>query len=370
MPKRKNNKPKSLYIHIPFCSHICEYCDFTKLIYNEKFAKAYVDVLLKEISSYKLRKLDTIYIGGGTPTSLDDADFERILAFVSPMLESDAEFSVEANVENLTKEKLLLMRKYGVNRLSIGIESTNDEILKSINRHHSWMDAKDVVNLAKEVGFDNINVDLIYGLPGESKSLLIKDLNNILSLDVNHISIYSLIVSKGTMFYNRKIKELDEDTSREYYDLILKTLREHGYQRYEISNFAKNKAYSRHNLVYWHNKPYVGVGLGASGFVNYQRYTNTKNLTEYLKGHFYGYKEDIDEKIELIEYLLTNVRLEEGFLLSDFKSRFGVDFTSRFKTLNEQLIKSGHLHIKKRAHLTDDGLMILDHILLKYFKYI
>lgn len=370
MPKSKNNKVKSLYIHIPFCSHICAYCDFTKLIYNEEFAKKYVDVLLNEISSYNLGNLETIYIGGGTPTSLDDFDFERILRHISPLLTSGGEFSIEANVENLTKKKLSLMKKYGVNRLSIGIESTNDETLKSINRHHTFDEAKKVVGLAKEMGFDNINVDLIYGLPGQTKGMLKEDLTNILSLDTDHISIYSLIVSPGTMFYNKKVTELDEELSRDYYDLILTTLREHGYERYEISNFARNGRYSRHNLVYWHNKQYVGVGLGASGYVDNYRYTNTRSLTEYLKGNYIDEKDFIDDKKLLEEYLLTNLRLEKGFALEDYKETFKEDFIVRFIDVVEPLIKDGLLIIDENVHLSDEGLIILDHVLLKFLKQI
>ena len=187
MPKNKNNKVKSLYIHIPFCSHICAYCDFTKLIYNEEFAKKYVDVLLTEISSYNLGKMETIYVGGGTPTSLNDFDFERILRHISPLLEKDGEFTIEANVENLTVDKLSLMKQYGVNRLSIGVESTNDKILKSINRHHSFKEAKEAVELAKKMGFDNINVDLIYGLPGQTLDMLKTDLENIIQKHIHRL---------------------------------------------------------------------------------------------------------------------------------------------------------------------------------------
>ena len=373
MPQRKNNKVKSLYIHIPFCAHICAYCDFTKLIYNEKFAKEYVDVLLTELDSLNLKNLETIYIGGGTPTSLSDEDFEKVLKKSTGLLSENYEFTVEANVENLTESKLLLMKKYGVNRLSLGVESTYDKILEEIGRHHTFKDVRYAIYLARKHGFDNINVDLIYGLPNQTKELLKKDLEYLLKLETEHISIYSLIVSPGSMFYNKHVSELDEDTSREYYDLILKTMREHGYERYEISNFAKDGHYSRHNLAYWKDKGYCAVGLGASGYVNGIRYKNTLNLTEYLRGNYrYGQEEEtIDENRHLEEYLLTNFRLEKGFLLEDFKNTFGFDFKSRFKKVVGPLVQNGLLIInEKSVRLSDDGLMILDNILLNFFKII
>ena len=233
---------KSLYIHIPFCAHICKYCDFTKLFYNETFAKKYVKALLSEIDSYNINKVKTIYIGGGTPTSLSDEDFEMLLKHVSPLLIEGGEFDVEANVENLSKEKLALMAKYGVTRLSIGVQSTQNKRLKEIGRSHTYEDAVRVVNDAKKYGFKSINVDLIYGFEGETEQDLLNDLHNILALDIDHISIYSLIVSKGTVFYNQHYKEQSQEDSRRFYDVILSTLRKANYERYEISNFARNNA--------------------------------------------------------------------------------------------------------------------------------
>ena len=364
------NKVKSLYIHIPFCAHICKYCDFTKLIYNEDFARKYVDVLLYELDSYKVGEFDTIYVGGGTPTSLGDESFKRILNELKKHLSKDYEFTVEANVENLSKEKLRIMKDAGVNRLSIGIESTNDKMLKSINRHHTFIDALKVIKEAKEVGFDNINVDLIYGLPNESIDDLKKDLKNIISLDVPHISIYSLIVEKGSIFYNEGVREQDEDSSREHYDLILKTLRENGFERYEISNFAKDKKYSRHNLTYWRDEEYYGIGLGASGYLNGKRYKNTSSLKKYLNKEFIDEIEEYDPKRELEDYLLTNLRLEQGFKKIDFEKRFNVSFEIKFKDVLDDLILKGFIKLSKDSiMLSDDGLMILDSILVKLYEH-
>ena len=362
----KNSELKSLYIHIPFCAHICKYCDFTKLFYNENFAHKYIDALLAEIDSYKINKVKTIYIGGGTPTSLSDEDFEKLLKHVSPLLVEGGEFNVEANVENLSREKLDLMDTYGVTRLSIGVQSTSNKRLKEIGRSHTYEDAFKVVNEAKKHNFKSINVDLIYGFEGESEQDLLDDLHNIIALDIDHISIYSLIVSKGTVFYNEHYKEQNQEDSRHFYDVILKTLREAGYERYEISNFARNKMYSQHNLTYWKDQEYYGVGLGASGYLNGIRYENTKNLDRYLVGNKIESQEEITLEKDIEYFLITNLRLEQGFKLIDFKDRLGIDFLEHFKGKYEKFVISGHIIIdQERVRLSDEGLMIMDYILLQ-----
>ena len=360
------NNPKSLYIHIPFCEHICKYCDFTKLFYFSKFEKPYLEALKKEISSKVKNTFFTLYFGGGTPTSLSDEGFEDILSFASKYLEGDYEFTVEANVENLTESKLDIMKRCGVNRLSIGVQSTCNKLLKEIGRHHTFEDAQKIIKLAKSKGFFNINIDLIYGFQNESLNDLKKDLEEFIKLDIDHISIYSLIVEKGSMFYAQKYPTQEENESRKHYEFIVNFLREHGYDRYEISNFARNRKYSRHNLTYWHNEEYYGCGLGASGYENGVRYENTKSLPEYMKGNFISSTERITEK-ELEEYyLITNLRLEKGFSKADYQEKFGVSFEEKYKDkiknfeLNKYFDFSG-----ETVRLNDEGLLLMDFVLLK-----
>ena len=214
-------KINSLYIHIPFCESICDYCDFTKLQYFHNFAINYIKVLKQEIASKNINyKLKTIFIGGGTPTSLEDDLFEDLLSYLSTFVDNQTEFSIEANPESLTISKLKLMKKYGVNRISIGVESTDDKILKSINRKHSFSDVKSAIKNARELGFDNINLDLILGLPNVTFNLLNKDIENILSLNPDHISCYGLTVHEHTVFYLNGIKPPKDDTLRKMYDLV------------------------------------------------------------------------------------------------------------------------------------------------------
>ena len=362
------NNPKSLYIHIPFCDHICSYCDFTKLFYNSKYEKPYLDSLEKEITSKVTNKVSTLYFGGGTPTSLSDQGLERILSFASKYLEPGYEFTVEANVENLTEAKLDIMKRCGVNRLSIGVQSTCNTLLKEIGRHHSFEDAQKIIFLAKSKGFSNINIDLIYGFKNESINDLKKDLEEFIKLDIDHISIYSLIVEPGSILYNKGYKEQNEDDSRKYYDFIVNYLREHGYERYEISNFARNKKYSRHNLTYWHNEEYFGCGLGASGYVNGVRYENVKSLTEYLNFKFIGFEEKVTKKSLEQYFLITNLRLENGFLKKDYVNQFDVEFEEKYKNKinNFDLLKYFNFE-NDRVRLTDEGLVLMDFILYKLF---
>ena len=360
------NNPKALYIHIPFCEHICKYCDFTKLFYFSKYEKPYLEALKKEITSKVKNRIFTLYFGGGTPTALSDEGFENILSFASKYLDSDYEFTVEANVENLTENKLDIMKRCGVNRLSIGVQSTCNKLLEEIGRYHTFEDAQKIIKLAKSKGFSNLNIDLIYGFKNESLNDLKKDLEEFIKLDIDHISIYSLIVEKGSMFYNQGYKTQNEEDSRKYYEFIVDFLRKHGYERYEISNFARNKKYSRHNLTYWHNEEYFGCGLGASGYENGVRYENTKSFSEYLKGNYISSSEKVDSKLLEEYYLITNLRLEQGFEKGEYKRLFGIEFEEKYKNKIYNFELSKYFNFTNdRVCLNDEGLLMMDFILLK-----
>lgn len=365
MPTKISPKANSLYIHIPFCHHLCHYCDFPKLLYDEKMAFSYLDQLCKELDSYHIDKVATIYVGGGTPSALPDALFDKLLHKLAPLLKKDGEFSVELNAESTTQEKLLIMKHRGVNRLSIGVQSTDDQILASLNRKHSFEDVKKIVKLARAVGFNNINLDLIYGVPSQSENILKLDLKRLLALHPEHLSIYSLTVHPGTIFFLKGIAEQDEDLSRDHYDIILRELRKKGYNRYEVSNFARPGFFSQHNQTYWHNEEYYGVGLGASGFVGGVRYDNTRNLSKYLAGVY----RQSEEHLTLVDneryFWMLNLRLESGFAIKDYIKRYGEEMLNARLYLLQDAIKNG-LMIKseEQIRLSDDGLMILDRILL------
>ena len=362
-------KPASLYIHIPFCEHICDYCDFTKLQYFRNFAVSYLKALKKELDSYDIGALKTIYVGGGTPTALEDDLFEQLLEMIKPYTNGVIEYTFEANPESLSEAKIKLLTKYGVNRLSLGVQSTNDEILKYINRSHTFEEVQKCVALLKENGLNNINVDLILGLPHINDKYLKEDLINVLSLGVKHISCYALTIHPHTVLYRKGFKELDGDQMRHYYDIVQKILSGDEFFHYEVSNWAKEGKESLHNLTYWRNEQYYGCGLGASGYIDEVRYKNTTNLTKYLKGDYVEEKETVAKDDKFTYEIMLSLRTNEGLDLRKIVREYGVNL---LKTKEKEIIdmtKRG-LVFCKNEHLiaTYEGMMILDTIILELLK--
>ena len=348
---------KSLYIHIPFCHKICDYCDFTKLQYFRNFAIDYLKALKDELDSYHIKRLKTIYVGGGTPTSLEDDLFEELLKIIDTYADGVKEYTFEANPESLSLNKIKMLKSHGVNRISIGVQTTHDEILKLVNRDHSFKQVQKAIKNLKDYGIDNINVDLILGLPHSSKTILQEDLKNVLSLDIKHISCYGLTVNPHTALYNKGFKEPVGDFLRELYDIVEETLTNNGFVHYEVSNWCKPSYQSEHNMTYWRNEQYYGCGLGAYGYIGETRYKNTVNLYQYLKRAFVFEKEHVSDKDKLTYQIMLNLRTIEGL---DF------NFVKNKEKEIKELISSGLLKLENN-HLiaTYDGMMVLDQIILK-----
>ena len=351
------NNIHSLYIHIPFCNKICDYCDFTKLQYFRNFAVSYLKALKDELTSYHIKNLKTIYVGGGTPTALEDDLFLELLQMIDPYKDGVQEYTFEANPESLSLNKIKMIKEHGVNRISLGVQTTNDKILEAVNRDHTFEQAKDAVKSLKENDIDNINVDLILGLPHSSKKILKEDLRNILSLDIKHISCYGLTVNPHTALFNKGFKEPDSDVLRDFYDEVEQTLKENGFIHYEVSNWAKPGYMSEHNLTYWRNEQYYGVGLGASGYLGETRYKNTVNLSQYLKRAFINEKEKVLDKDKLTYQIMLNLRTIEGL---------DIEFVKDKQDEINKLSSSGLIKINSdRIIPTYDGMMVLDQIILK-----
>ena len=363
--KKTTKDIKSLYVHIPFCESICDYCDFPKLQYFRNVAVEYLKTLKKEFEFRQIENLKTIYIGGGTPTALEDDLFEELLKMVLPYTKGVEEYTVECNPESLSLNKIKLMKKYGINRVSIGVESTDDKILKSINRHHTFSDVKKAVELLRGNGIDNINLDLILGLPNVTEKMIEKDIRNIVSLNPEHISCYSLTVHPHTVFFLNEIKEPDSDFSYENYKMVNQILNEAGYDHYEVSNWAKSGYESKHNMTYWRNEHYYGLGYAASGYIGEIRYQNNTNFQEYLKGNFAGSEETLTKHDEEVYQIMLNLRLASGLNLKEFRDKFNKDL---FKEKEEKIVScitSKHLYLEgDYLKPTFDGMMILDQILL------
>lgn len=351
----------SVYIHIPFCKNICSYCDFCKFYYNEKWADNYLSALEKEIkSNYKGEVVDTIYIGGGTPTCLNINQLERLLKLTNLFNKNKIEFTVETNID-LSLEKIKLLNKYGVNRISIGVQTVNPKYLKFLNRNHTKKTVVNLINLLKKFDF-NINIDLIYAIPGETLEELNEDLDFILSLDVNHISTYSLIIEPHTKLYIDNVSNIDEDLDYEMYKLINKKLE--NYHHYEISNFSKKNYDSKHNLVYWNNLNYYGFGLGASGYIDNIRYDNTRSYNNYINGKYTLEKHELDLNEVISNEFILGLRKIDGIDVNNFYNKYNIDITSI--DVVKQLLKEKQLILTDKLKINPKYIYISNTILVNF----
>jgi len=323
-----DKKEIGLYIHIPFCAHKCDYCDFISFANCEDKIEEYITKLKAEILEEKLEqyKIKTIYIGGGTPSFINSKYIIEILSLIDKTYAE--EITIEINPGTITKEKLEDYKVLGINRLSIGLQSTDNNILKQINRIHTFEEFKEAYYLAKQVGFENINIDLMIGIPNQELKDIDNSLEIITKLNPKHISVYSLIIEEGTTLENKISKGLlqlpEEKTEREMYWKVKNTLGEAGYKHYEISNFAKQGFESRHNLNCWEQKEYIGLGLAAHSYINKVRYSNTENLNYYLNEIKENriIHENQNQEAKQKEYMLLGLRKIEGVNIQEFKNKF------------------------------------------------
>ncbi|MGL4761291.1 MAG: radical SAM family heme chaperone HemW [Sarcina sp.] len=358
----------SLYIHIPFCDQKCHYCDFPSFAGKGDLKDRYIDALNKEINKNTNGYIiDTIFIGGGTPSSLSAIQLEKLLENVNKFeFAKDMEFTVECNPGSITKEKLDVMKKYGVNRLSMGLQAVQNTLLKDLGRIHSYEVFKENFKLARECGFDNINVDLMFGLPKQKVSEWKESLELICSLSPEHISAYSLIIEEGTRF-NRlyeedKLKLPNEEDERQMYHLAQKILLESDYNQYEISNYSKRNLECRHNIAYWKMNNWLGVGSAASSYMNGERFTNFSKIETYIEKMESGEsqreednKNTVNENIE--EFMFMGLRLLEGISEVEFETRFGQSVDSVYGDIMKKFITQDLLERKdKRIYLTKKGI--------------
>lgn len=348
--------PKTCYIHIPFCHHICSYCDFCKMYYNDQFVYDYLKALEKEIiTNYQNEHLKTIYIGGGTPSCLKTKDLKQLFKILSKLkLANNYEFTFECNISDITTSLLETLSKNRINRLSIGIQSFNPTILKNIGRQE--LPDINKITLAKKY-FSNINVDLIYGANNQTMIDLEEDITKFIALDVPHISLYSLILEDNTILKTQNYQEADDDLERSMYDLLRKKLKKANYLHYEISNFAKKGYFSKHNLTYWHNEEYYGFGLGAAGYINNYRYENTRSLTNYLKG-FYRHHEYLVSKQENMENeMILGLRTIKGVSKTKFYRKFKQEIPEIFNVTKLESNKK-YYYINKKDLFISNSILI------------
>lgn len=372
-----NKDTLELYIHIPFCIKKCDYCDFLSGPASRTGQEAYVYALLREIeeaASMEKRPVSTLFIGGGTPSVLPVDLMELLLGKLSEQFRflPEAECTIEANPGTLTEEKLVLYRKYGLNRISIGLQSPADQELKMLGRIHDYREFLESYKLARHVGFDNINVDLMFAIPGQSYEGWIKNLRTVAALAPEHISAYSLIIEEGTPFFSRQLALPDEDTEYKMYEDVAGILGEYGYHQYEISNYARSGFECRHNKGYWERRDYLGLGLGASSLIGKKRFTNTSNMEEYLNNsrNLTGIRKDmeiLEEKDEMEEFMFLGLRMTEGVSEADFQEYFHVSIEKIYGRVIEKYIRQGLLEKKKdRIFLTRRGIHVSNTVMADF----
>lgn len=368
----------ALYIHIPFCKQKCLYCDFPSYGGRDHLIEDYVDALCKEIKEkgkgYKIR---SIFIGGGTPSHLPEKHLEKLLKAIKTLdFHKNIEYTVECNPGSINKEKLTIMKENGVNRISMGLQSTDNSLLKGIGRIHSFEVFKENYNLAREVGFKNINTDLMFGLPNQSFEQWEKSLKDIVELKPEHISAYSLIIEEGTPFYNLYEKNLlklpTEDEEREMYEGTLEILKRGGYHQYEISNYAQDGKECYHNKIYWKCKNYIGVGVSSSSFINGERVKNIDSIEEYISRVNSGL-DVIEEKTtntiedSMEEFMFMGLRMIEGILEEEFLKRFNKEIDVVYGNVIEKNIKLGLLERKcGNIFLTKKGLEVSNIVMSEF----
>jgi oxygen-independent coproporphyrinogen-3 oxidase len=378
-------KKLGVYIHVPFCKQKCNYCDFYSVKWDDEWENKYTEAVIDEIKGYKemLRDkylVDTVFFGGGTPTIIKPSNLKIILDTISSIavIDKNAEISMEANPNTLTDENLKQYRESGINRLSIGIQSLNDEILKKIGRIHNSTEALEAIDRARKHGFKNINVDAMFNIPGQTTSDIEETLSKIMERGVKHISFYSLKLEKGTPMYSMEQKNLitmpDEDEERNMYYKGRIVMEQNNLFQYEISNFAVDGFQCRHNLKYWNQEEYIGIGPSAHSFMNSIRYSNPsdlklfcKNIEENNLGRII--QEEMNEEELMFEYIMLRLRLTEGLDSAEFKNKFNVDFNEKYKgqikylTENKLIEQCGNI-----VKLTQRGMDISNYVFEEFME--
>ena len=364
-------KEIGVYIHIPFCIKKCDYCDFISYCDKQNLVEEYIEKLKEEIN-IELNKMEykikTIYIGGGTPSSIDSKYIIEVLNVIKEKHNiEDIEVTIEVNPGTVTKEKLLDYKTVGINRLSIGLQETNNELLKQIGRIHTYEEFLETYNLARQLGFKNINVDLMIGLPNQSISNIKNSLNKIINLNLEHISVYSLILEEGTKLYkryeNNEIVLPDEELERNMYWYVKNTLENNGYIHYEISNFAKKEYESKHNISCWKQEEYIGFGINAHSYIDSIRYSNKESIEEYIENFnkIIHEKQNIEDMQK--EYMLLGLRKINGISVQEFKNKFGDNPIFLFRNELSKLVEEDLLEVDGDIiKLTNKGLDLANRV--------
>lgn len=369
-----------IYIHIPFCKSKCHYCDFKsytcKQDHDNNAIEAYVNALLSEITLYEdiitAHDITSIYIGGGTPSVIDARRIQAILK----ALPSAKEITLEVNPNTVDDKSICIYKESGVNRISIGLQTIHDKSLKAIGRSHTYCDFLKTYELFRKHGFKNISVDLIFALPNESITHVEESIAEIIRLDPEHVSIYSLKIEEGTAFFTMLekglIQPIDESVERDMYHRITNALEAKGYPQYELSNFSKPSFESRHNLIYWNNSDYLGLGLSSHGKINHSRYANHSTMEEYLSAIYQGQKPicestALNDEDTLFESIMLGLRLNRGLYIPEINQTYGIDFEARYQEAIQKNLTEGLIHIYENTlRLTPLGRDVANRVFVSF----
>ena len=368
------DKDISIYVHIPFCKSKCQYCDFLSFGGEHIYSEEYKESLIKEIYGYSTdRRVKSIFIGGGTPSIMPKGYIASIMKAIYDKYDvlDNAEITLEANPGTICKEKVQEYKQCGINRISMGLQAWQNRLLNYLGRVHTVEEFVENYRLIRACGFENINIDLMFALPTQTLSEWLETLNNVIKLEPEHISCYSLIVEEGTPFYDKYEKGLlpavDEDLDREMYHSGVDILSRNGYNQYEISNFAKPDRECRHNMVYWHRGDYIGFGLGSAGLVDGVRYNNTRNMEDYIRGITVEEKQALTYEDCMGEFMFLGLRCTDGIDTDVFSKCFGKDIFEVYGEAIQKHISNGLLELKnKNLRLTKRGIDLSNIVFIEF----
>ncbi|MEF9967009.1 MAG: radical SAM family heme chaperone HemW [Longicatena sp.] len=359
------------YLHVPFCKDICSYCDFTRCRYHDVVSEKWLTRICLDIPK-KLahKKLATCYIGGGTPSVLTFAQLTTLLIALKPYTQEVSEYTIEANIDSLSIDKIESLHKFGVNRISLGVQTLQPKLLKIINRQHSKKMIVETIADLKKQGITNISIDLMYGLPQQTLAMWKADLQQVIEeFDIQHISLYALSIEEHSAFGRANVKQMDAQLEADMYEYAIAFLEENGFTHYEISNFAKVGYASQHNQVYWKYGDFIGIGCGASGKENHMRYDNTKNIQTYIEQGEQAENIMLSKQDEMFEMIMMSLRMKQGLSLKQFEDAFQESIEVCYKQAIQQNVKKGFVKIKNGYLCTTyQGMLYLNDVLLAFMQ--
>ena len=356
-----------IYVHIPFCKSKCKYCDFNSSAKNWGLEEAYTEALIGEINACPFTdKVDSVFFGGGTPTAIKTENLVKIIGEVKNKFAlENAEFTVECNPATMGYDGFLKLRKSGVNRLSIGLQSANDDELAHLGRIHTFDMFLHTFYEARKAGFDNINVDLMFSLHNQTEEKWSNTLKKVTELKPEHISCYSLIVEEGTPFYDMDLNLPDEEADRKMYYIAVDFLAGLGYEQYEISNFALKNKECRHNIKYWKRDNYIGFGCGASSLYDNVRMENSYDICDYIKYNKIN-KNHLSKDDSMAEHIFLGLRMTEGFDIGEFNKIYSVDFVEKYQKTIDKFVDAGLLEVGKNCRLTEEGISVSNSVMCEF----